>query len=138
MSVLLAREALGSTGIGDGIAMPHVRNPIVLPVDAPIVSLCYLEEAVAVGAVDGKPVRTPLHARQRRPSAPTSAALAPRLPPPRPALPPAVGPAEREPARAGARDRDVARPLTAGALRSRCPPERRAVPAPRRAAGRGR
>ena len=25
--VLLARESLGSTGIGDGIAIPHVRNP---------------------------------------------------------------------------------------------------------------
>jgi len=30
LSGALAREALGSTGIGDGIAIPHVRNPIVL------------------------------------------------------------------------------------------------------------
>jgi PTS system nitrogen regulatory IIA component len=30
--VLFAREALESTGIGDGIAIPHVRNPIVLHV----------------------------------------------------------------------------------------------------------
>ena len=28
--VLLARESLGSTGVGDGIAIPHVRNPVVL------------------------------------------------------------------------------------------------------------
>src|ERR1700716_1841357 len=27
LSVLEAREAMGSTGIGDGIAIPHVRNP---------------------------------------------------------------------------------------------------------------
>jgi len=27
LSVLLARESMGSTGIGDGIAIPHVRNP---------------------------------------------------------------------------------------------------------------
>jgi PTS system nitrogen regulatory IIA component len=55
--VLLAREALGSTGIGDGIAMPHVRSPIVLHVEEPIVALCYLENEVDFGAIDGKPVR---------------------------------------------------------------------------------
>ena len=56
LSVLLAREALGSTAIGDGIAIPHVRNPIVLAVEKPIVSLCYLEEPVDFGALDGQPV----------------------------------------------------------------------------------
>ncbi len=56
LSVLLAREALGSTAIGDGIAIPHVRNPIVLHVDEPIVSLCYLERPVDFGALDGQPV----------------------------------------------------------------------------------
>ena len=30
LDVLLAREAMGSTGVGDGIAIPHVRNPVVL------------------------------------------------------------------------------------------------------------
>lgn len=57
LSVILAREALGSTGIGDGIAIPHVRNPIVLHVEQPIVSLCYLEDPVDFDAIDGKPVR---------------------------------------------------------------------------------
>ena len=57
LSILLAREALGSTGIGDAIAIPHVRNPIVLHVEQPIVSLCYLEDPVDFGAIDGKPVR---------------------------------------------------------------------------------
>lgn len=55
-SVLLAREALGSTGIGDGIAIPHPRNPIVLHVDRPLVTLCFLRRPVDFGAVDGKPV----------------------------------------------------------------------------------
>src|SRR5258708_1439795 len=32
---LAAREALGSTGVGDGIAIPHVRNPTVLGVTKP-------------------------------------------------------------------------------------------------------
>ena len=54
--VLLAREMLGSTGIGDGIAVPHVRNPIVLHVSKPTVTLCFLEHPIDFGALDGKPV----------------------------------------------------------------------------------
>jgi PTS system nitrogen regulatory IIA component len=38
LSVLEAREAMGSTGIGDGIAIPHVRNPIVMHVDQAFVT----------------------------------------------------------------------------------------------------
>jgi nitrogen PTS system EIIA component len=53
---LLAREELASTGIGDGIAIPHVRNPIVLHVHEPIVALCFLEKSVDFGAMDGQPV----------------------------------------------------------------------------------
>jgi nitrogen PTS system EIIA component len=56
--VLLAREALGSTGIGDGIAIPHVRNPIVLHVVRPMVTLCFLERPVEFGALDGQVVST--------------------------------------------------------------------------------
>jgi len=54
--VLLSRESLGSTGIGDGIAIPHVRNPIVLQISSSMISLCYLEQAVDFGALDGRPV----------------------------------------------------------------------------------
>jgi PTS system nitrogen regulatory IIA component len=56
--VLLARESLGSTGIGDGIAIPHVRNPIVLHLSRPIVTLCFLEQPIDFGALDGQPVST--------------------------------------------------------------------------------
>jgi PTS system nitrogen regulatory IIA component len=56
--VLLAREALGSTGIGEGIAIPHVRNPIVLHVSRPMVTLCFLERPVDFGAIDGEAVTT--------------------------------------------------------------------------------
>jgi PTS system nitrogen regulatory IIA component len=56
LQVLLAREALESTGIGEGIAIPHVRNPIVLHVPKPMVTLCFLETPVDFGALDGKPV----------------------------------------------------------------------------------
>jgi len=54
--VLQAREDLGSTGVGDGIAIPHVRNPVVLHVSAPTVTLCFLENPIEFHAVDGKPV----------------------------------------------------------------------------------
>jgi PTS system nitrogen regulatory IIA component len=53
--VLLARENLGSTAVGDGIAIPHVRNPVLLHV-RPAVALFFLEKGIAFGALDGKPV----------------------------------------------------------------------------------
>ncbi len=56
LQVLLAREAMASTGIGDGIAIPHVRNPIVLHVSKPLVTLCFLEKPIDFGALDGQPV----------------------------------------------------------------------------------
>jgi len=55
-TTLEAREAMGSTGIGDGLAIPHVRNPILLHVTAPFVTLCLLRDAVPFDAVDGRPV----------------------------------------------------------------------------------
>lgn len=55
--VLLARETLSSTGVGQGIAIPHVRNPIVLHVTRPTVTLCFLEQPVEFAALDGEPVR---------------------------------------------------------------------------------
>ena len=58
LQVLLAREALESTAVGDGIAIPHVRNPIVLHVPQPTMTLCFLEKPVDFGAVDGQPVHT--------------------------------------------------------------------------------
>jgi PTS system nitrogen regulatory IIA component len=58
LQVLLAREALGTTAVGDGIAIPHVRNPILLQnKPAPTVSLCFLEHPIDFGALDGVPVR---------------------------------------------------------------------------------
>ncbi len=54
--LLLAREALGSTAIGEGIAIPHVRRPILLNTSGPSVSLCFLEKPVDFGAFDGQPV----------------------------------------------------------------------------------
>lgn len=58
LRVVLAREAIASTAIGDGIAIPHVRNPVVLHVDRPMIALCFLETAIDYAALDGKPVNT--------------------------------------------------------------------------------
>lgn len=49
----LAREKLGSTGIGQGIAIPHGR----LPSDSqPIAVLVQLEETIDFDAIDNQPV----------------------------------------------------------------------------------
>ncbi|MBN1818240.1 MAG: PTS sugar transporter subunit IIA [Sedimentisphaerales bacterium] len=56
LQVLLAREAMASTAIGGGIAIPHVRNPIVLHITEPVVSLCFLEKPIDFNALDGRPV----------------------------------------------------------------------------------
>ena len=55
-SVLVAREALGSTAIGDGVAVPHPRSPILLRVPTALVTLCFLEHPIDFEALDGKPV----------------------------------------------------------------------------------
>ena len=57
-NALMARETLGSTAIGNGIAIPHVRNPIVLNIKGPSVLLCFLEEPINFGALDGEKVST--------------------------------------------------------------------------------
>ena len=46
LQVLVARESLGSTAVGKGIALPHVRNPVVMHIDRPMITLCFLENAV--------------------------------------------------------------------------------------------
>lgn len=56
--ILLARERVGSTGIGRGIAIPHARSPIIMSVTAPVITLFFLEHPIDFGAVDGQPVKT--------------------------------------------------------------------------------
>ena len=50
------REVKGSTLI-DSIAIPHARSPIIFGVDRPLVTLCFLKEAVPFGDADSTPVR---------------------------------------------------------------------------------
>ncbi len=56
LRVLVAREEFSSTGIGEGIAIPHVRNPVVLHISKPMVTLFFLEHPIDFGAIDGQPV----------------------------------------------------------------------------------
>lgn len=55
--LLAAREALASTGVGNGIAIPHPRDPVVVHTDEPLVLLCFLKRPVDFHALDGRPVR---------------------------------------------------------------------------------
>ena len=50
---LLKREALGSTGTGDGIAFPHAR---LVAVSKPFGMLVRLARAIDFEAIDGRPV----------------------------------------------------------------------------------
>lgn len=52
--VLAAQERLFSTVFGEGIAIPHVRTPLVLRVPAPMLALGFFEPPVEWGA--GQPV----------------------------------------------------------------------------------
>ncbi|MFA5069017.1 MAG: PTS sugar transporter subunit IIA [Candidatus Omnitrophota bacterium] len=56
LDAMLVREDLGSTGFGEGVAIPHTRYPIVTHIPYPIVSICFLENPVDYGAIDHKPV----------------------------------------------------------------------------------
>ncbi|MDD5482978.1 MAG: PTS sugar transporter subunit IIA [Kiritimatiellae bacterium] len=56
LKMLLAREEMASTSIGEGIAVPHARNPLVLQVAEPQVTIGFLQTPVDFQALDGKPV----------------------------------------------------------------------------------
>lgn len=58
VEVLIARENTVSTAVSDGIAIPHVRQPVVAPGAPPTVSVSYLRAPVGFGAPDDKPVHT--------------------------------------------------------------------------------
>jgi DNA binding domain, excisionase family len=56
--LVIAREAFGTTSVGDGIAIPHVRNPIVLADGGAILALCLLESPIDLQAIDAKAIDT--------------------------------------------------------------------------------
>ena len=56
LHILLARESLGVTAVGDGIAIPHVRAPIILAPAGAVLSLSFLAAPLEVRAPDGLPI----------------------------------------------------------------------------------
>lgn len=58
LAAMLEREALMPTALGDGIALPHPRNPLISRRDQQLVSICFPERPVPWQALDGKPVHT--------------------------------------------------------------------------------
>jgi PTS system nitrogen regulatory IIA component len=53
-NLLLAGGAAATVAVGHGIAIPHVRKPIVLAEDEPWLTLCYLRTPVDFEAADGE------------------------------------------------------------------------------------
>lgn len=58
LGLFLARERLGTTAVGDGVAIPHPRCPLVLALPRSVVRLCFLAQPHDFGAADGKPIDT--------------------------------------------------------------------------------
>ncbi len=57
LRALHEREQLHSTGIGDGIALPHSRNALVGLVDQPIMVFGRHATGIPYGAIDSVPAR---------------------------------------------------------------------------------
>ena len=57
LRALHEREQLHSTGIGDGIALPHSRNALVGLVDHPIMIFGRHKEGIPYNSIDGVPAR---------------------------------------------------------------------------------
>jgi nitrogen PTS system EIIA component len=56
LSEVLERERMASTGLGQGVALPHPRKPPAGLVQAPVVSVCFPEHPLDWAALDGEPV----------------------------------------------------------------------------------
>lgn len=56
LRLLCEREKLGTTGVGDGVAMPHPRQPLSAYLSEPRIYIARLEEPVNFSAMDGQPV----------------------------------------------------------------------------------
>jgi PTS system nitrogen regulatory IIA component len=58
LAAVLEREALMSTAVGNGIALPHPRNPVIDQREGQFISIAFAERGLNWEALDGKPVRT--------------------------------------------------------------------------------
>jgi PTS system nitrogen regulatory IIA component len=58
LQAVLEREELMPTAMGNGIALPHPRNPLVENAEEQFAALAFLENEIDWGALDGKSVHT--------------------------------------------------------------------------------
>jgi PTS system nitrogen regulatory IIA component len=56
--LLVSREKLMTTAIGDGLAIPHLRVPVVVNVPRPALGIFFTRARIDMGALDQKPVHT--------------------------------------------------------------------------------
>ena len=57
LRALLEREQLCSTGIGDGVALPHCRNALVGLVERPVIVFGRHAQGIPYGAIDNAPAK---------------------------------------------------------------------------------
>jgi mannitol/fructose-specific phosphotransferase system IIA component (Ntr-type) len=57
LRALQEREQLHSTGIGDGVALPHARNALVGLVEKPVIVFGRHDPGIHYGAIDAQPAR---------------------------------------------------------------------------------
>lgn len=55
-TTLMEREALTSTGMGKGVAIPHPRTPLTAALEKPMIITCYPQAPIDFSAIDARPV----------------------------------------------------------------------------------
>ena len=55
---ICSREEMMNTGIGGGVAVPHSRTPVIRSPRDESLSICFLDQPLAFGSLDGEPVHT--------------------------------------------------------------------------------
>jgi len=53
---LISREEIASTGVGNGVAIPHPRKPLLLGEKKPIIPVFRLKNPIDFNSIDNKPV----------------------------------------------------------------------------------
>src|SRR5271166_6138193 len=56
--LMVSRERLMTTACGDGVAVPHVRVPVVVNAPSPVFGVFFLRQPIEMHALDGQPVHT--------------------------------------------------------------------------------
>lgn len=56
LNELVNREEIASTGVGNGVAIPHPRRPFDLSLPDPVVAVFFLKREIDFNSLDGKPV----------------------------------------------------------------------------------